>query len=104
MKLLFGRRLAIASISVLMAVLPCIAQNSTNPGTGDGPANETSLPAQQPKPAGKVIFQRSVDASGNTVSTTGPAAKASAHAVEAPVVEDACRAAVTVTALDLDVR
>ncbi len=38
------------------------------------------------------------------MSTTGPAAKPGAHAVEAPVVEDADRAAVAITALDLDVR
>lgn len=104
MKLFSGRMLAVASIAALTAALPCIAQNPTTKGTNNTHATEAPSPAQQPEPAGKVVFQRSVDANGNTVSTTGPAAKPAAHAVEAPVVEDADRAGVTVTGLDLDVR
>jgi hypothetical protein len=103
MKLFSGRMLAIAPISALMAILPCIAQNPKSPDTANGPATGTPAPEQQPTPAGKIIFQRSLDANGNTVSTTGPAANSGAHAVDAPVVEDADRAAIAITALDLDV-
>ena len=68
------------------------------------PAQEQ--PAPQPaEPNGKVLFQRSLDANDNTVSTTGPAAKpVVAQATSANSIEDADRRAVAVTGLDLDVR
>ncbi|MGA8742438.1 MAG: hypothetical protein WB561_14730 [Terracidiphilus sp.] len=103
MKLSPARTLAIASIAALLAVLPGKSQTtqSTNP-SGSQPNQDQ--PASQPtSPAGKVIFQRSVDANGNTVSTTGPAAKPTAHAADAPPVEDSVRQSVAVTGLDLDV-
>jgi len=121
MKLSLARTLAIASIAALLAVVPGKAQTTpaTNPSnsqpTPGQPVQAQPSPAQSnqqqpfpdqsaPQPSGKVIFQRSLDANGNTVSTTGPAAKPETHAADAPTVEDAVRQAVTVTGLDLDVR
>jgi hypothetical protein len=109
-------RLAIVCVAAVMAVLPGRAQNPTDKNLSEaqtregqaapaqGPApGQTKAPSQTGKPAGKVLFQRSLDGSGNTVSTTGAEAKASEQ-VKAPVVEDAERSAVAVTGLDLDVR
>ena len=101
MKLSSARTLAIASIAALLAVAFVKAQ--TPPATNPEPSQEQSAP-QPAQPAGKVLFQRSIDANGSTVNTTGPAAKPPAHATEASPVQDADRQAITVTGLDLDVR
>ncbi len=112
MKLSPARTLAIASIAALLVVLPGKSQTtqSTNPS---GPQASQSRPnssqtnQEQPappsQPAGKVIFQRSLDADGNTISTTGPAAKPTAQATDPQSVEDSVRQSVAVTGLDLDV-
>lgn len=103
MKLFLARALAIASIAALLAAIPCKAQTPSNPSPASPSGQDQSAP-QPAQPAGKVIFQRSLDADGNTVSTTGPAAKPGAQTAAAPSVEDADRQAVAVTGLDLDVR
>ncbi|MGZ3472715.1 MAG: hypothetical protein ACXVA6_22390, partial [Isosphaeraceae bacterium] len=72
------------------------------------PSPAPSTPAepapQPPQPSGKILFERSLDANGNTVNTTGPAAKPSAPAAESSTATDADRQAITITGLDLDVR
>ncbi len=61
-------------------------------------------PDQAAEPHGKVIFSRSIDDDGQTTTTVGPAAPASAgRPVTAPVATDAERRAVTFTAFDMDV-
>jgi len=117
MKFHLRRWLVIAWIAAVMAVVAGRAQNPTDTTPTKAQSKERqAAPAQQPapeqpdepsetsKPAGKVLFQRSLDGSGNTVSATGAEAKASAEIVKAPVVEDAERSAVAVSGLDLDVR
>ena len=104
MKLFLARALTIASVIALLAVAPGKSQtpSSSNPG-GSQPSQQQ--PAPQPsKPAGKVLFQRSLDANGNTVNTTGLAAKPTPQTAGAPTVSDAERQSLTVTGLDLDVR
>lgn len=98
MKLFRARALAITSVATLLAVLPCAAQS---PASQSQDVQDKPAPAQ---PSGKVLFQRSVDAEGNTTSRNGPAANPAAQATGAPVVEDADRQAVVVTGLDIDVR
>jgi hypothetical protein len=98
MKLFRARALAITSVATLLAVLPCAAQSPANQSQD---VQDKPAPAQ---PSGKVLFQRSVDAEGNTTSRNGPAANPAAQATGAPVVEDADRQAVVVTGLDIDVR
>lgn len=115
MKLSLARTLAIASIAAQLAVSPVKAQTPPrspkpsqqqsvpNPPSPDQPSQDQS--ARQPrKPSGKVIFQRSLDANGNTVNTTGPAAKPASPAAEASAFPDADRQAVLIAGLDLDVR
>jgi hypothetical protein len=112
-KLFFGRGVAVAAITALMALISGRAQNPTIPNRDQAqrskavPAQnagsgETAAPAQSPKPTGTVLFHRSLDNSGNPASTTG--AQEKAKTVEAPVVSDAERSAVAVTGLNLDVR
>jgi hypothetical protein len=98
MKLFFARPLAIPVIVACLAVLPCTAQT---PPTQ--PSDQQS-PPPAPKPSGKILFERSLDADGNTVNTTGPAAKPATPAVSASTVPEADRQPVVVTGLDLDVR
>ncbi|MGA8085851.1 MAG: hypothetical protein WCA10_01005 [Terracidiphilus sp.] len=101
MKLFLARALAIASFAALAATVPDQAQTPANPSPANpsGPPQSTPQPA---KPAGKVLFQRSLDTNGDTVSTTGPAAKPAAPATS--TIDDADRKSVSITALDLDVR
>jgi len=112
-KLFFGRGVAVAAITALMALISGRAQNPTIPNPDQAqrskavPAQnagsgETAAPEQSPKPTGTVLFHRSLDSSGNPASTTG--AQEKAKTVEAPVVSDAERSAVSVTGLNLDVR
>ncbi len=107
MKLSLARALAIASLAALLAAVPVQAQTPANPspasqsGQAQSPNQATPQPA---KPAGKVLFQRSLDPNGDTVSTTGPAAKPAAQASAANSIDDAERNSITITALDLDVR
>jgi hypothetical protein len=107
MKLFPARELAIASLVALLASAPGKAQTPANPNPADQSGPDQSSPQstqpQPAKPAGKVLFQRSLNPSGDTVSTTGPAARPVA-ASHAPSIDDAERKALVVTALDLDVR
>jgi hypothetical protein len=112
MKLFPARALAIASIAALLVAIPGNAQSSQTQTPAKPPASPTpptspiqDQSAPQPaEPKGKVIFERSLDGSGNTVSTTGAAAKPAAQASDASLFEDADRQAVAITVLDLDVR
>ena len=111
MKLFLRRELAIALIAGLLASASAQNPTQTNPdqerpsqsSSGQAAASgQTGAPAETSKPAGKVLFQRSLDGGGNTVSTTS--AEAMTNPAAAPVVEDAERAAIAVTGMDLDVR
>lgn len=84
------------------ALAPAIAFLAVIPSTAQSPA----MPAQeqQKQPQGKVLFQRSLDANGNTVSTTGADAHAKAQTASVSPFADADRQAVVITGLDLDVR
>ncbi len=77
--------------------------------TGIAPAQTPTTPATQPpaaaQPAGKVIFSRSTDETGQTTTQAGPAATPPPiNMASEPTAEDAERQAVTYTAFDLDVR
>jgi hypothetical protein len=106
MKLFLARALAIASLAALLAAAPNKAQTPANPSPASqsGPDQSTPKPAPEPaKPSGKVLFERSLDPNGDTVSTTGPAAKAAPTAEIAPV-DVAERKSLNIVGLDLDVR
>jgi hypothetical protein len=97
MMLSFARTLAIAKVAAVLALLPCVAQ--TNQGGNAAPK------PQSPGSGGQVIFSRSTDENGQTTTKTGPAAVSPAvQMATEPSVEDADRAAITYTNLDLDVR
>jgi len=107
-----GQSPALAVLTVVLAFTTAPIGHSQNPTTtkpADPPASDGqtapsgSAPPQTGKPSGKIIFQRSIDATGNTVGNTGPAARTAAQLADAPKVDDSERAAVRVTALDLDV-
>lgn len=97
MKLFSAGVLAIAFVTAALAVTPCRAQNPPSQAQ-DG--QDKPAPA---KPSGTVLFQRSLDANGNTVSKTGDAAKTADQNAAAPSIADDVRRAVVVTGLDLDV-
>ncbi len=85
----------------------CFAQSQTpaqtNPPAPTTNQPQTAPPVQspaQPAPNGKVIFSRSVDENGQTVTEASPETKLA----KAPVSTDEERQAVTFTAYDLDVR
>jgi hypothetical protein len=78
-------------ILVALALQPCAAQTA--------PSAPTDEPHQ-----GKVIFSRSIDENGKTVSQSpGLAAQPASQSVAAPMATDGERQAVTFTAFDLDV-
>ena len=107
MKLFLARELAIASLVALLAAVPVQAQTPANPSPASqsGQAQSTDQATPQPaKPAGKVLFQRSLDPNGDTVSTTGPAAKPASQTTAADSINDSERKSITITGLDLDVR
>lgn len=72
------------------------------------PTAPPPVPAQAPpaaetnKPAGKVIFSRSIDENGETTTQTGATAKQPSMTQE-PTAQDSERAAVTFTDFDIDV-
>lgn len=105
MRLFLSHPLAAVVFAALMAVVSigAQAQASTHPDQdklkGTQPGSE-----QENKPAGKVLFERKLDGSGNAVSTTGAEAKSGAKLLAEPVANDAERSATAVTRLDLDVR
>ena len=104
MKLSLARTPSIALIAALLAVFPGKSQTPVNPGPSDSQSGSGQSVPPPLKPTGKVLFQRSLDANGNTVSTTGPAAKPTVQVADAPSADDVDRQAVAVTGLDLDVR
>ncbi|WP_348263214.1 hypothetical protein P8935_01340 [Telmatobacter sp. DSM 110680] len=111
MKLSLARTLAFAFSAAILASIPVKAQTPSVPSpSSPNPDQQQSTPDQPaqnppaPKPAGKVLFERSLDANGNTVNTTGPAAKPAAQPAETSTVADADRKAIAITSLDLDVR
>jgi hypothetical protein len=117
MKLFPARELAIASLIALVAAVSVKAQTPADPTPASQSGSSEPAPQAVPqtvpqalpqaappasKPSGKVLFQRSIDANGDTVSTTGPAAKP--IAAESSSIDDASRKSITITGLDLDVR
>jgi hypothetical protein len=81
-------------VALCLTVLPALSQTT--------PATPSSTPDQQPH--GQVIFSRSTDDNGQTISAAGPAAPRTAgQLVSAPVATDAEREALTFTAFELDV-
>jgi hypothetical protein len=109
MKLFPARELAIAFLVALLASVPGKAQTPANPSPDHQATPDESAPQAAPakpapaRPPGKVLFERSTSANGDTVSTTGPAARPLA-ASSASSIDDAERKALLITALDLDVR
>ncbi|HEY2469904.1 MAG TPA: hypothetical protein VGI45_18955 [Terracidiphilus sp.] len=98
MKLFPARALAVLSIAAILAILPCTAQ-----APASQPADQQNQP-EAAQPSGKVLFHRSLDANGNTVDKTGPAARPAAKTAAVAPVSDADRQAIAVTGLDLDIR
>lgn len=98
MKLSIARTRAIPLVVTALAVLSSTAQTPSSQAPGQ-PSQ-----AQPPPPSAKVLFERSIDASGNIVSTTGPAAQPPAPPAGVSSFSDTDRQAVVVTGLDLDVR
>ena len=105
MTLSSGRRAALVVFCALMAAVTAVAQSpaSTNPHQDKSSGAKTGS-QQVKRPSGKVLFERSLDGSGNAVSTTSSEAKNEAKLLAAPVADDAERVATAVTRLDLDVR
>ncbi|MBS1804240.1 MAG: hypothetical protein JST28_12805 [Acidobacteria bacterium] len=102
MRLFFRREVAITAVAAAMVLVQTSAQSPTN--TNPDQSRTKSEAGQAKKPSGKVLFERSLDGSGKTVSTTGAEAKAGAKTADAPVATDEERLATAVTGLDLDVR
>lgn len=103
MKLSFAGMLATFLLAAFLAVFPGFAQTATKPAPSEIPGQDQPppQPAQHP---GKVLFERSLDGNGDTVSTTGAAAKPQTETGESPKIEDALRQSITISDLDLDVR
>jgi hypothetical protein len=98
-----------AFAALCLAALPsCCAAQSTAPAESSSqPAAQSAQQQPVPKaePSGQVIFSRSIDENGQTVTKAGDAAAPpEIKTVSAPSVDDADRRAVTTTDLDLDVR
>ncbi len=91
-------RCAASAAAALLLEALLFAQSGS--GNANPPAGNQVAP--QPASHGQVIYSRSMDESGQTTSTTGPAARLPAPAAE-PIATDAEREAVTFTGLDLDV-
>jgi hypothetical protein len=105
MKFSFAGTLAIVVVAALLAALPCAAQSTPSAPPAQSPGTQPAHPSAPPTPPpGNVIFSCSTDDSGQTTSQTGPAAKTALPIASAPSAEDTDRRAVTVTALDLDIR
>lgn len=87
-------RTALLSVSlVAIAASALSAQTAT-------PARQQPSPQPSAQPSGKVIFSRSIDENGQTITQAGPAAP---QMDKAPVADDAERKAVTFTVFDMDV-
>ena len=117
MKLSLARTLAIASIAAILAAVPVKAQTAPSspkpsqqqpspdqPGPDQSSPDQSSPVSTTSQPSGKVLFQRSLDPNGDTISTTGPGAKPALQPAVASTVADADRQSVAIIGLDLDVR
>jgi hypothetical protein len=96
-------RLAVAVTVVGVMGSMCVAQTTTL----TPPAQEPAAPpaAQNQQSNSKVIFSRSIDENGQTVTQAGPAiSPPKAKPASEPSAEDAERQAITFTDFDLDVR
>jgi hypothetical protein len=88
--------------AVCLAALSVLSQ--TTPAAPAPTPNSAPTSTSDQQPHGKVIFSRSVDDSGQTTTTAGPAApKTAGQPVTSPVATDDEREAVTFTAFDMDV-
>ncbi|MGA2538738.1 MAG: hypothetical protein ABSF53_22210, partial [Terracidiphilus sp.] len=87
-------RLAGAVLSLALAVAGVSSLAQTTPAAPGTPPTEA-------KPAGKVIFSRSIDENGQTTTQSAQPAPPQRSAV--PTAEDAERQAITFTAFDMDV-
>jgi hypothetical protein len=96
-----ARTVALAAAAVL-AVLPAAAQKHDLPPPPSQAPAATS--AQDRQPGGQVIFSRSIDENGQSVTGNGPAApQPGGQMASAPTATDAERRAVTFTDYDMDV-
>ena len=97
---------AFAAISALTPAVLVTAQTttSTNPDESETSQSASGQAAPPGKPKGKVLFHRSLDGSGNTVSSAGAEAKANPKDAAATAVSDVELRATAITGLDLDVR
>jgi hypothetical protein len=90
--------------ALALATMPAGLAAQAAPST---PASQSSAApaAPQSETSGKVILSRSIDENGETTTHAAPAVitPAEGKAVDAPIVDDAERRAVTFTSLDLDV-
>ena len=97
---------SLSIVALLLAVLPALSQTTPAAPASTPPSTPTSTSPSAPdqQPHGQVIFSRSVDDSGQTTSTAGPAApKTAGQPVTTPVATDDEREALTFTAFDMDV-
>ena len=99
MKLSLARTLAVATAAAVLATFSGTAQ------TGTGAQNTPPQPQGPSSSSGKVIFSRSSEENGQTVTQVGPgAANPNILMATEPSADDNDRRAVTFTDLDLDVR
>jgi hypothetical protein len=98
MKFSLARTVFLSVTTAALAVVPCSAQSHNLPSPPPQTAPQPDQQTQQP--AGKVIFSRSTDESGESTTQVGPAAP---QMVSAPTANDSERQAVTFIAFDMDV-
>ena len=98
MKFSLARTVFLSVTAAALAVVPCSAQSHNLPSPPPQTAPQPDQQTQQP--AGKVIFSRSTDESGESTTQVGPAAP---QMVSAPTANDSERQAVTFIAFDMDV-
>jgi hypothetical protein len=93
----FRRRIPRPTLSFVVAFVLCsLAIPASSQTTPSAP--------QEEQPHGKVIFSRSTDETGQTITTAGPAAPVpGGKLVTAPIATDGERQALTFTAFDMDV-
>ena len=93
-------KLFLAPVTALATILATAAASQTTQKS----TSQTPAVAQPQKPAGQVIFSRSLDEAGQATTTAGPAAKqAGGTTVTAPTATDEERQALRFSAYDLDV-
>jgi hypothetical protein len=98
MKFSLARTVFLSVTAAALAVVPSSAQSHNLPSPPPQTAPQPDQQTQQP--AGKVIFSRSTDESGESTIQVGPAAP---QMVSAPTANDSERQAVTFIAFDMDV-